>query len=91
MKFQMQAEVDYILDKIITLIKNQEFDQAEPISLILHSQEFLKLIHLSDISKLKSTQSQVTFALGLLNTQKALILDELTLIQKAKKSVAFYG
>ncbi len=90
MKFQMVNDVNHVIKKIIESIQNQQFEQSENINLLLTSNEFLKLISSTEREELKEMLTQVEFTIALLNTQQALLLDELILIQKGKKALALY-
>lgn len=86
----MVNDVNHVIKKIIESIQNQQFEQSENINLLLTSNEFLKLISSTEREELKEMLTQVEFTIALLNTQQALLLDELILIQKGKKALALY-
>lgn len=78
------------MERIIQAIQNKEFETIEDIDLIIKSQYFLDLITKVELNEAQLLYSKVQMAIDIINTQKELLLDELTLLQKSKKALTFY-
>ncbi len=78
-----EKDLGCILDYIIKTIQNLPIENADEICSILNSSIY-------NAEDLEALQGKVTLAIGILNTQKALVLDELTLIHKSRKVLSLY-
>ena len=90
MIFLMKNEFYHMIEMITHSIQNQEFDQIQNLEMILKSQDFLDFMKEIKITEAEMLYSKIKIAIGIINTQKELLLDELTLLQNAKKSLNFY-
>lgn len=86
----MKNELHDLIEKIMQAIQNQEFDQIENLDLILKSKDFLEFMGKITVSEAEMLYSKTQTVIGIINTQKELLLDELTLLQNSKKALAFY-
>lgn len=86
----MQNEMLALIEEIVEAIQNQEFDRIENLDLVLKSTDFYKHIENIKSHEAELIYSKIQIAVGIINTQKQLLLDELTLLKNGKKALAIY-
>lgn len=86
----MKSDLHILVEKIMQAIQNQEYNEINHLDLILKSKDFLNYIEKIEIYEAELLYSKIQTALSILNTQKELLLDELTLLQSSKKALSFY-
>lgn len=87
----MFDELNCFIDNIIKASQEQKFEQAESLLCLLKEKNILKKNKKIDIEKAELLYSKIQLAVGIIKTQKALLLDELTLLQNGKKALSIYN
>lgn len=86
----MQNDLHSILETIIKLVQTKDYETADKLCLSLNANEMLVLIKEKNTLELNILLEKTQSAIGLLDIERALILDELTLLQKSKKALQNY-
>lgn len=87
----MGNELCCLIEKLIFAIQNQDFENVDSLDLILESKDFFEYVESIQLCEAELLYSKIQTAVGIINTQKQLLLDELTLLQNSKKALALYS